>query len=79
MVVVIKMMFVSKKRSQYTRGPNDTSHHLGALCSFIHGGEVPSWVAYQGRGRAWRGWCVTHVGVGSVILICVIYALLTKE
>ena len=57
MVVVIKpgkkKMLVSKKievnSKKHTGGPNDASHRLGALCLFIHGGKVPSWVACVSR------------------------------
>jgi hypothetical protein len=52
-----------------------------ALCvsSFMVARFQAGWHVRQGRGRAQRGRCVTHVGVGGVVPIGVVYASLTKE
>jgi hypothetical protein len=58
---LVKTILINSKR--HTRGPNNTSHHLGTLCSFVCGGERfrAGQHVCQWRGGAQRGrrvtWC----------------------
>jgi hypothetical protein len=86
MVVVIKpgkkKMLVSKKKKSIVKnipGAQTTLVVVWALCVrlFVVARFQAGWHVHQGRGRARRGRCVAHVGVGvggvvPIGVVCVV-------